>query len=146
MNHAPVTGPLILLVENDDDIADATGQLLQSEGYRVHRVPGSVEAGLYFAELERAGEKPPDLVLLDDLMHEARVLDLLNTLDAQGYTNQSIVLFSAWPASRLERLARRIRAVGVVVKPFDVARLLMVVKTAVGLGSDRDSRDTDTLF
>ena len=89
-----------------------------------------------------SGAPLADLVLLGDLIHEEQAVGLLNWLDAQAGKALPIVLFSALPASRLHELTRRIRAVGIVVKPFDADQLIRVVRGAIRSGSGPDAPDT----
>ena len=82
----------ILLVEDDDDIRTALGEILEDEGYRVTTVPH----GLAALEALRGGGTPA-LILLDLYMPVMDGLEFLNQRRQLGARSASVpvVLFSA---------------------------------------------------
>lgn len=131
MHEQPYRTGLILLIEQDKDLADVTIQLLELDGHTIHHVRSARDAQLYMAQLPASGGIPPALLLLGDLSSEDEVLTLLELLDSSVELKPRILLFSALPKHRLERLAERIRAVGILVKPFDTDHLRLLVKSAL---------------
>jgi CheY-like chemotaxis protein len=111
----------ILIVEDDDAIAQALANLLEDEGYRAVRVPDGRSA---LAEL-RSGEKA-SVILLDMTMpgmngwqfREEQIKD-----DALA----SIPILVCTASARAEEDARKIGAAGWLRKPVDPARLLEAV-------------------
>lgn len=55
-------GPIILLIDDDDDLAGALLRVLKKEGYRVRRAPDGEEG------VRMARQEPPDAILLDWMM------------------------------------------------------------------------------
>ena len=130
--------PLILLVEAQPDIVDITTQLLSSEGYEVNDVPNVLQAQQYLRKLVDSGNAPPALTLLGDLEDQAQVVQFLELLAAETDMLPRVILFSQLPRHILEEMAQRIRAVGIVVKPFDVDDLIRIVRATIGPGSRTD--------
>jgi two-component system response regulator VicR len=56
----------ILIIDDDQDILETTGSLLESEGYAIHSAE-TVERGI-----EMIGEVQPDLILLDIMFPEKK--------------------------------------------------------------------------
>jgi two-component system NtrC family sensor kinase len=61
---APAPGDMVLLVEDNDAVADVAAMMLDGIGYRVHRVASAQAALAFVAEAQR----PPALVLSDIVM------------------------------------------------------------------------------
>jgi two-component system chemotaxis response regulator CheY len=130
--------PLILLVEAQPDIVDITTQLLSSEGYEIDDVPDILQAQQYLRKLVDSGNAPPALTLLGDLEDQAQVVQFLELLAAETDMLPRVILFSQLPRHTLEEMAQRIRAVGIVVKPFDLDDLIRIVRATIGPGSRTD--------
>lgn len=64
----------ILLVEDDDNLADVYLMRFQAEGFDVHRVPNGEDA------LQAALQYKPDLILLDVMMPKVSGFDVLDIL------------------------------------------------------------------
>ena len=111
--------PLILVVDDDDDIADSIGDVLRGGGYAVEQV-GSGSAALAAATRAR-----PALVLLDwRLSHEPAGSQLVRKLrDVCGHL--PVVVLSADPQALQE--ARAAQVSDYLPKPFDVNDLLALV-------------------
>lgn len=71
---APSGSKKILLVEDDNNLADVYTTRLQAEGFDVHRVPNGEDA------LASALQYKPDLILLDVMMPKVSGFDVLDIL------------------------------------------------------------------
>ncbi len=111
--------PLVLVVDDDDDIADSIGDVLRGGGYVVEQVGDGQRA------LEAAARVRPALVLLDwRLPSEPAGSALVRKLrDACGPV--PVVVLSADPQSLQE--ARAAQVSDYLPKPFDVRDLLALV-------------------
>jgi len=111
--------PLVLVVDDDVDIADSIGDVLRGGGYDVEQVGDGHSA---LAAVARAR---PALVLLDwRLPNEPAGSSLVRKLrDAVGYV--PVVVLSADPQSLQE--ARAAAVSDYLPKPFDVNDLLALV-------------------
>ena len=80
----------ILLVEDDDALANVYQMRLQAEGFSVTRVPNGEDA------LAAAKENRPDLVLLDAMMPKVSGFDVLDILRNTPETgNLKIIMLTA---------------------------------------------------
>src|ERR1700758_1574150 len=111
--------PLVLVVDDDDDIADSIGDVLRGGGYDVE------QGGDGHAALAAASRVRPALVLLDwRLPSEPAGSALVRKLrDACGPV--PVVVLSADPQSLQE--ARAAQVSDYLPKPFDVNDLLALV-------------------
>lgn len=69
-----ITQKMILLVEDDDNLASVYETRLQVEGFKTHRVANGEEA------LAAALQTKPDLILLDVMMPKVSGFDVLDIL------------------------------------------------------------------
>jgi two-component system response regulator MtrA len=111
--------PLVLVVDDDEDIADSIGDVLRGGGYEVEQV------GDGHAALAAVARAKPGLVLLDwRLPNEPAGSALVRKLrDAIGHV--PVVVLSADPQSLHE--ARAASVSDYLPKPFDVNDLLALV-------------------
>jgi two-component system, chemotaxis family, chemotaxis protein CheY len=124
MRSGPTRRSQVLVVDDDPDILEALGEILDAEGFQSHRARNGREA------LERARVVRPDLVLLDLLMPVMDGLEFLHRLRAQG-TAPPVLLLSADRSIPVR--ARELGAAGFLSKPFDLVELLALVRHALGL-------------
>jgi excisionase family DNA binding protein len=121
---APKTGPLILLVDDDERVRELVRVNLEFEGYTV-REAGSADEGLAAIEDAR-----PDLVLLDVMMPQVDGWEMLRRVqERHGIGAIPVVMFSGKVESEEE--ARDRGAQGFVGKPFDLQQLLDQTKQIV---------------
>ena len=114
--------PLVLVVDDDQDILDAICDILEGEGYGVARARHGVEA------LERLRERRPDLILLDLMMPVMDGVAFAEALRRSGVKPQiPIVVISA---DGNPQKAASIGARAFLAKPFDVDALLSHVASA----------------
>lgn len=111
-------GSRILLVDDDADLREVVGAMLESVGLRVESVGSAEEAQ------EVVRDTPPDLIVLDWNLPGMSGLDLLKLLRAQPSTRQLPVLFlTAHAATQDMVVAFAAGADDYVVKPFRAAEL-----------------------
>jgi CheY-like chemotaxis protein len=112
------TSGLVLVVDDEEDLADAVGALFARRGWRVVKVHDGAAA------VATAATLLPDLVLLDYELPELDGLEVLGRLRADIATQGIPVLLSS--AARVA-LADIQRADGFLAKPFPEALLFEVV-------------------
>jgi two-component system, chemotaxis family, chemotaxis protein CheY len=115
----------ILVVDDDPDILDALSEILEAEGYHVHRARNGREA------LQRMdqGASAPDLILLDLMMPGMDGWEFARIL--QPHLRPPIVVLSA--DRNVGPKAQEIGAVGWLAKPFELGELLSLVRRSVPL-------------
>ena len=121
--------PTVLIVDDEPDILEMVGLLLESEGYRIAKAAGGAAA------LELMASQPVDLVLLDIMMPEVdghAVLERMKAGDREG--GPVVVMLTA--KNDIEAIARSLDggADGFVAKPFDLDVLLELVAARLGGG------------
>ena len=123
---APMPGPLVLVVEDEPDIASIISAYLRRDGLRAHLSGDGLEALRLFRELR------PALVLLDIQLPGMDGLDVLRAIREEGQTPVIMVTALADDIDKL--LGLRLGADDYVVKPFSppevVARVRAVLRRA----------------
>jgi CheY-like chemotaxis protein len=118
--------PLVLVVDDDPDILEAIGDILEAEGYRVARARHGVEA------LERVAAETPAIILLDLMMPVMDGLTFAHALRERRPEGRiPIVVISA---DGNAQKAASIGARGFLAKPFDIDALLEQVALTAGAG------------
>ncbi len=121
-------GPLVFLLEDEDDIASLVVRALESFGMRVERFA----RGRDF--LARFAKEPPDLAILDLGLPDVDGLDIVKAVRRQGGTGILVVTGRADTADRV--LGLELGADDYVVKPFEprelVARARSVLRRLAG--------------
>jgi len=119
---APQGGPLILIVDDDDNVREYVKANLELEGYSV-REASSAEEGL--AALE---EEPPALVLLDVMMPKVDGWEMLRRVqERHGVGSIPVVMFSG-KTDESDAEAKARGASGFIGKPFDPRQLIESTK------------------
>ena len=114
----------ILVVEDDEAIADGLALNLRLEGFTPHTVHDGKAA------LRATREQQPDLILLDITLPEMDGLEVLTALRQEGDMTPIIVL-SARQNEYDKVAALRLGADDYVTKPFGVAELLARVDSVL---------------
>ncbi len=115
----PKSGPLVLLVDDDDKVRELVRVNLEFEGYTV-REAGSAEDGL-----EAIEEAKPDLVLLDVMMPQTDGWEMLRRIQERyGAGAIPVVMFSGQIDADAQAQAASGGAQGFVGKPFDLQQLI----------------------
>ena len=116
----------ILVVDDDPDILDALSEILEVEGYQVHRARNGREALQRMDE----GTSAPDLILLDLMMPVMDGWEFARMLGP--HRRAPIVVLSA--DRNVGPKAQEIGAIGWLAKPFELGDLLSLVRRSVPLG------------
>jgi PAS domain S-box-containing protein len=130
----------ILVVEDDQDIAELIGRHLASQGYRVSIAGRAKEA------LEKARASKPGLITLDIYLPDADGFELLQQLKNDPATNDIPVVIVSVLSDPQEGL--RLGAVDYLTKPIDPRRLVSSVNHVLQtpgrvlvVDDDRGTRD-----
>ena len=120
--RAPSEGPLVLIVDDDEQVREYVRVNLEAEGYDV-REAGNAEEGLRAVE-----EARPDLVLLDVMMPQVDGWEMLRQLQERHGEAVPVVMFSGKAdAATADEIAER-GAQGFIGKPFDPGQLIEKTK------------------
>ncbi len=123
--------PLVLVVEDDDNIAAALEFSLVRAGYGHDRVSNGSDA------LPRIRSTHPDLVLLDVMLPERSGYDICADLRRDPtITNTKVVLMTARGSARDRAQGLSTGADGFVSKPFDLKLLMAEVGRHLSARSD----------
>jgi len=118
------TGPLVLIVDDDDRLREFVHAHLELEGYRV-REAGSAEQALATID-----DEAPDLVLLDVVMPGIDGWQMLQQMQ-ERYGSIPVIMFSGKVDERTAGEAAERGAHGFVGKPFDPQQLIERAKSLV---------------
>jgi len=131
---ASETGPLVLVVDDQEANLRMVGALLDRAGYRVATALGGEEG------LRQAAELKPDVILLDMKMPGMDGFSVMDALRGQPQTRDLPVIFLTADNER-ENLVKAFAAgaVDYVTKPFVSEELMARVRTHVDLKKSRDA-------
>ncbi len=115
---------VVLIIDDEESIRESLQTLLELEGYAVETA-GSGEEGL-----QRLGQRPFDLVLLDLALPGRDGLEILKEIHGRD-PQLSVVMITAYGTLENAVLAMQAGAVNFVQKPWDNDKLLADVRTAV---------------
>ena len=130
------TGPIVLVVEDDDEARDVLVRELESRGYRTQAAADGRAA------LERFEASRPDVVLLDLGLPDIDGLEVIRRIRREAMT--PIVILSGRYAEREKVEALDRGADDYVTKPFGLAelhaRIRVALRRAAGPAGDEHSR------
>lgn len=117
---------LILIADDDEDVASAVEVNLQLEGYEVHLAHDGIEA------LEQARKVQPDLILLDVVMPGLDGFEVCRQLRADPRTmNSAVILLTAKSVASDKVHGLTAGADDYIVKPFEPAELVARVRSVL---------------
>ena len=117
----------ILVMDDDPTIADLLTEALADEGYETHMTTQS----LRFYDAVR--EHQPDLVLLDIMMPYLDGRDELKLMAmAVDHTIPVIVITALLQVANEEKEFREAGVVHIVYKPFDLDKIVNLVRSTIG--------------
>ena len=117
----------ILIMDDDPTIADLLTEALADEGYETFMTTQS----LRFYDALR--EHQPDLILLDLMMPYLDGRDELRLMEMGADHQIPVIIVTAFPGAGNEAEDfRKLGVVEIVYKPFDLEKLLELVRTTIG--------------
>lgn len=116
-----MSGPLLMLVDDDDDLRDAMSLIFRSHGFRTIGARDGIEA---LGELERSGR--PALILLDIRMPRMNGVEFLHHLKTTPEATIPVLALTG-DASAC-RDAIEAGAIGCLHKPIEPARLVEAIQ------------------
>ena len=120
-------GKHVLLIEDEENIAEAIRFILSRDGWRVSHVCEGAGAA------RRAAEMAPDLVILDHMLPGVSGLEVLAALRADPRTAAlPVLMLSAKGHPRDREAAERAGANRFMAKPFANAEILAEVRALAG--------------
>ncbi len=117
------SGPIVLIVDDDERLREYVRVNLEMEGYTVHEA-GSAEEGMNVLD-----ELRPDLVLLDVMMPKVDGWEMLQLMhERHGVGSIPVVMFSGKVDEAVADEAAERGAQGFIGKPFDPQELITQTK------------------
>lgn len=115
----------ILVFDDDESIVDVLSIILKEEGYLVLPATNGEDA------LSLIIQNRPDLILLDIMMSgmDGRIFSK-KIKRIKGVKSIPIIIISA--NAKTESIAREIKAVDFIIKPFELSEVIEKVKKACG--------------
>src|SRR5207247_3081414 len=113
--------PRVLVVDDDRDVREAIGELLETEGFDVVEAANGLEA------LLQVKRSRPAAVVLDLMMPRLGGLDAIKRIRAFDRAIK-IVVVTGSPDPELARQARALGAVAVLAKPIALPSLLEALR------------------
>ncbi len=114
--------PYILLVDDNDDLADTLKLVLEMEGYRVQT------AACGSAALRLINQELPCLIVADIVMPETSGYELFNQIKSnQAWAAVPFIFLSALTTAEEIDRGRRLGANAYLTKPFAIGDLLAIV-------------------
>jgi two-component system response regulator VicR len=116
--------PRVLVVDDDDELADVLRQALRESGYAVATVRHGAAA------LELIGQIQPDLILLDLTMPIMDGWSFVTQYRRSAKAGGRIVLLTGHP--NVQEISQTLGADAYVGKPFELKQLLTTVEQQLG--------------
>ncbi|MBI3252340.1 MAG: response regulator [Candidatus Omnitrophica bacterium] len=117
----------ILLVEDEQDIANVLAVRLEVNGYEVILAKDGEEA------LQKVKKEKPDLVILDLMLPKINGFEVCRMLKFDGaFKNLPIIVLSALHQQQDREKIQQYGADAYFIKPFDLNLLLVKIKALIG--------------
>ncbi len=127
----------VLLVDDEPKIRQALAKALRDEGHDVNATGSPREA------LRLVGERPFDLLVVDNLMPELSGLELIREVVGATSTAErpQILMMTAHATVQSAIEAMKLGALDYLQKPFEIDEFLVVAERAIALGRLRTHHD-----
>lgn len=122
---------LVVLIEDDVNVANAWGMLLEAEGYRVATAASATETIALIKHLD----EPPVLVISDFHLLDGSTGVEAVSLIRDFYESEIPAFIVSGDTSKVVKEARLLDNCTLMCKPVDTARLLMAAQSASRTGS-----------
>lgn len=118
--------PVLLIVEDDFELAELLADYFTARGYRVLTTPWGEKA------IRQASDEHPDLVVLDIYLPDFDGFEVFRRLQESHRTRDIPVIFLTERGARDDRLhGLSLQAVDYITKPFDIQELRLRVRNAL---------------
>jgi DNA-binding response OmpR family regulator len=129
MTDEDVTGMTVIVADDDDALRDLIADALRSDGYKVVEARDGEELLSLVADSVGDAATRPDVVVVDVRMPKLSGLGVLEEL-RRTYVRLPVVVITGFSPDSVEVVARRLGAMGVLRKPFDMDDLRTAIVNA----------------
>jgi DNA-binding response OmpR family regulator len=129
MTDLDVTGMTVIVADDDDALRDLIADALRSDGYKVVEARDGEELLSLVADSVGDAATRPDVVVVDVRMPKLSGLGVLEEL-RRTYVRLPVVVITGFSPDSVEVVARRLGAMGVLRKPFDMDDLRTAIVNA----------------
>ena len=139
LHEGPTSRTTVLVADDDEDMRALIASTLRDDGYEVAEARDGADL---LAQLEAGLDDPrkrPDVVVSDVIMPELSGLGVLEAL-RRAQQRLPVILMTVVSDETIHTVAKRLGAVGVLRKPFDIDDL----RTAIVNAFIRDSARSRT--
>ena len=120
----------ILVVDDDKDMCSVISTVLKEEGYKVDKVYDGGQA------IKKINARGYNLMILDYKLPDMDGIDVLKEV-RKAEPALKIIMISAYGSPSIKSMAKKLGVYRFLDKPFDVKRLVRVVKDALAKESGR---------
>lgn len=118
--------PVVLTIDDEHDITEMIGMMLQAEGFRV------MEANSVFEGMKALADEQPSAILLDIMMPGVDGMQFCRTLADNDATKDIPIVFVTALGGEADRdAALAAGAAGYLPKPFSTEQLLAELRRAM---------------
>jgi DNA-binding NtrC family response regulator len=114
----------ILVVDDDKDMCHLVSSILKEEGYRVEKAYDGGQA------IKRIKAKGYNLIVLDYKLPDIKGINLLQEVRRIDPSIR-VIMLSAYGSTSIKSMAKKFGVYKFIDKPFDINRLLRVVRDAL---------------
>ncbi|MCZ7529240.1 MAG: response regulator transcription factor [Acidimicrobiia bacterium] len=132
-----VSGPVVLVVDDEQSYRDALSVGLEREGFTVDMAADGREA------LERFEKNPPDVVLLDVMLPEMSGIDVCREI--RTHSQVPIIMVTARSAEIDAVVGLEVGADDYVAKPYRLRELIARIRASLRRHSEPGESDSDVL-
>lgn len=127
--ETPVRPMTILVADDDEDMRSLVAETLRTDGYRVVEAADGAELVEYLRSAIDDPSMRPDVVVTDVLMPKLSGLGVLSSLRSAKWSIPVIVI-TVMADDSVRSVAKRLGAVALFKKPFDVDDLRTAIVNA----------------
>jgi CheY-like chemotaxis protein len=129
LRHVETPGPTVLVADDDEEFRCLVVEALRSDGYVVVEARDGAETLERVADTLNDSAEHPDILVIDVRMPRLSGLGVLQEL-RRLRMRLPVVMMTGFSPESVEVVAKRLGAMGVLRKPFDVDDLRTAVLNA----------------
>jgi DNA-binding NtrC family response regulator len=128
----------ILVVDDDKDMCGMISTILEEEGYRIDKAYNGKQA------IEKISTKGYDLTILDYKLPDMDGIDVLKEVH-KARPSLKTIMISAYGSPSVRSMAKKLGVYRFLDKPFDLNRLVQVVRKALAKSQGEVDRSSPPL-